>query len=230
MSDSAPILVVDSITTEMDPWYDATVENFSLTLKPGELGLIRFDRHAPRRPLPDAAMGLVELIAGDVRFQGESWAALPPDAANRRRGQIGRLFAERGWVHHLDVDENVTLRLRHHTRRAVADIGTEAEQIARAMGLRDGLPQIRPARADARDLQRAAVVRMLLGSPPLLIVDEPPSGLYADVFTALTAQVTKARDAGAAVLWLTADPAVWADAALQSTFRDDQLIAASVQE
>jgi phospholipid/cholesterol/gamma-HCH transport system ATP-binding protein len=221
MSDTAPILVFDSITTGIDPWYDTSVENFSLALKPGELGLIRFDRHAPRGPLPDAAMGLIELTAGEICFLGESWTSLSANVASQRRGQIGRLFAERGWVHHLDVDENITLRQRHHTRRAVAEIETEAEAIARAMGLRGGLPRVRPAHVDPRDLQRAAGVRMLLGSPPLLVVDEPPSGLYAEVFDALNEQVNTARGAGAAVLWLSADPAVWAS--LQPTFRVDCL-------
>jgi phospholipid/cholesterol/gamma-HCH transport system ATP-binding protein len=217
--DTTPILAFDSVTTAVDDWFDTPLDHFDLAVNPGELALFRFDRHSHGVPVPDAAMGMVDLISGETRFQGQPWASLSARATAQQRGKIGRFFGEQGWVHHLDIDENITLRQRHHTRRPLVDIESEANQLAQSMGLTGGLPQVRPDRVEARDLQRAACVRMLLGSPLLLIIDEPAAGLYSDVLSALMEQVEKARVRGAAVLWLSADPFVWADDSLRPTRR-----------
>ena len=216
------ILAFDSVTTVVDLWPAGDLVGFDLSLCPGELVLIRFDRRDGVGPVPDVAMGLVEPDAGAVRFLGHDWAAQRPAAAGRLRGQIGRLFGHRGWVHHLDVDENVTLRQRHHTRRPLAEIADEADRLARTFGLANGLPTDRPGRVDPRDLQRAACVRMLLGSPPLLVVDEPAAGLPPPLSAAMAGQIAAARSRGAAVVWLTADPRVWQDQSLRPTLQIDR--------
>lgn len=218
--DSRVILEFAAVTSAPDPWYDAPITNATFALQGGDLALFRFNHQAPRSPIADAAMGLVELLTGQVRFGGRRWQDFSPTEEARRRGNIGRLFGMHGWVNHLDVDENITLRLRHHTRRPLPEIEQEAAALARAFGLRE-LPRTRPANLDVHDLQRAACVRMLLGSPMLLIVDEPPSGFYPDVLQALRPQVATARQRGAATIWLTADRAVWADEALRATIRGE---------
>jgi ABC-type Mn2+/Zn2+ transport system ATPase subunit len=62
---------------------------------------------------------------------------------------------------------------------------------------------------------------MLLGSPPLIVMDEPSTGIFSDVYENLCRQIDKARDRGTAVLWLSADPTVWADQLLKPTQRVD---------
>jgi len=220
-NDDRTILAFDAVTTAADVLYDARIIGATFALRAGELALIRFDPHAPRSPLPDAAMGLAELSGGAVQILGQSWEALSPRASCRLRGRIGRLFGmQDAWVDHLDIDENVTLRLRHHTRRRLSVIDREANELSRAFGL-PGLPTIRPATAEPRDLQRAACARMLMGSPQLLIIDEPASGLYSDVLAALMREVAVARRRHVAVLWISADPIVWTDDSIAPTFRGD---------
>jgi phospholipid/cholesterol/gamma-HCH transport system ATP-binding protein len=222
MANQGSILSFDSVSTAKDlPAYDLPMLNVSLALDAGELALFRFDRHAPRTVLPDAAMGLVEIASGSVRFMGDDWQRLSPGRAAERRGEIGRFFGTRGWVFHLDVDENITLSQRHHTRRPLAEIEHEANELAVTIGLKTGMPQVRPSLADAHDLQKCSCVRLLLGSPRLLIIDEPPTGLFSDVLSMLKPQIERLRNAGSAVLWMSADPAVWDDTAIKSTYRTD---------
>jgi phospholipid/cholesterol/gamma-HCH transport system ATP-binding protein len=219
MPDAVPILEFEAVTTVPEPGASAHLSDFSLSMGAGELALIRFDPRAGHGPVPDAAMGLVEPERGQVRFQGESWSSLRPAEVARHRGQIGRLFGRRGWVYHLDVDENVTLRERHHTHRPLRDIEAEAHRLAVALGLPDGLPTGRPGNVDPEHLQRAACVRMLLGSPRLIIVDEPAAGLPAPLSDALATEVRAARAGGSAVVWMTADERVWHGRALRATRR-----------
>jgi len=215
-----PIVEFQSVTAAAaDAGPSAPLADFSLALHPGELALVRFDPRPGHGPLPDLAMGLLDPDRGTVRFQGEPWPSLRPDEVARGRGQIGRLFGKRGWVYHLDVDENVTLRARHHTRRPVPEIEAEAHRLAVALGLPGGIPTGRPGSVDPDHLQRSACVRMLLGSPRLIIVDEPTAGLPPDLSDALAAEVRAARAAGAAVVWMTADERVWRGRALHPTRR-----------
>ena len=222
MPDQPPILAFDAVSTEVDLWPAGELCELSFAVRAGELALIRFDRRDGHGPIPDVAMGLVEPETGDVRIHGEPWSALRPAEASRARGQIGRYFGYHGWVKHLDVDENVTLRERHHTRRPLSDIADEADRLARAMGLANGLPTGRPAAVDPRDLQRAACVRMLLGGCPLILFDEPAGGLPPALTDAVAAEIRVARGRGVAVVWLTADAATWQDRSLDPTLRLDR--------
>ncbi len=222
MLDAAPILEFDAVTTEVDQWPAGELCELSFAARAGELVLIRFDRRDGHGPIPDVAVGLIEPDAGEVRFHGQPWAALRPAEASRARGRIGRFFGHHGWVKHLDVDENVTLRERHHTRRTLADIEAEADRLARAVGLANGLPTGRPGQVDPRDLQRAACVRMLLGACPLILFDEPAGGLPPALVQAVAGEVRVARERGAAVVWLTADPATWQERSLDPTLRLDR--------
>jgi ABC-type lipoprotein export system ATPase subunit len=208
MSAADAILIFDAVSSEGEGWRDTPIKNLTFSLRPGELGLIGFDRRSARISIPEAAMGLLDLNEGEVTFLQQPWSALSTRAAATQRGKIGRLYGKSGWVYHLDVDENVTLAQRHHTRRPIAEIEEEAKKLAIAFGLSDGVPGVRPNNVSQIDLQRSACVRMLLGLPPLIVVDEPPAGLHLEVYSALCEQIPRALARGAAVLWLSADPGV----------------------
>jgi phospholipid/cholesterol/gamma-HCH transport system ATP-binding protein len=191
----------------------------------GELALVRLERGVVRLPLADAAEGLAEYDAGTAAFLGRDWRSVPAGEGAALRGRIGRVFdavgvgaAGTGWVSHLDVDENVTLAQRHHTRRPSPEIEAEAAKLARMFGL-PGLPSGPPARTRVPDLQRAACVRAFLGTPDLILLERPAQGVYPDIMPPLINAVRTARGRGAAVVWLTDTPAVWADRGIRPTWR-----------
>src|SRR5258708_2834021 len=87
------ILAFNAVTTAPDPLlYDAAIADVTFSLRGGDLAIVRFDPHAPRSSLPDAAMGLAELARGEVCIFDQPWDALRPRASCRLRGRIGRLF------------------------------------------------------------------------------------------------------------------------------------------
>ena len=105
------------------------------------------------------------------RESSVSWAmtgSLSADRAAARRGKIGRLFEDEGWISDLDVDENIVLAQRHHTQRTDHDVLEEALQLARMFGL-PGLPRGRPGQMRRWDLRKAACIRAFLGQPTLTL-------------------------------------------------------------
>ena len=217
---AAPVLSFEHVTIESGGAYeyDTSVWDVNLDLAPGDLVLIRMEKEHTRLPLADAACGVARPDEGAVRFVGESWTALSPETAAGRRGRIGRVFGDGGWVRALPVADNVTLPQRHHTRREPRDIEDEALALARLFAL-PGLPRGLPAEVRRQDLRRAACVRALLGEPRLLLLEEPTDGVYPEIMPPLVNALRAARRRGAAVVWLTSDTRVWKDPGVRASQR-----------
>jgi ABC-type lipoprotein export system ATPase subunit len=211
MNDAAPVLSVHA--ARLPGWGDALI---SFRLRPGELGLVACEGALP--PLADACEGLCDPDEGQIRFRDAEWRALSPDKAAAARARIGRVFAGPAWVSNLDLDENVTIRVRHHGLLRPREALERANELARRFGL-DGLPTRRLAGLDAATLARAQWVRALLGAPDLLLLERPEQGVDEPSRVLLAGAVRERCDAGGAALWITADPRVWGDAGLKPVWK-----------
>jgi phospholipid/cholesterol/gamma-HCH transport system ATP-binding protein len=212
------VLEFQQVTTEGGHLYDAALWQVSFRLQKSELMLVRLEAGHISLQLADVAQGLIEPMQGSVSFLGDRWSVLSDKARLAARARIGRVFEEPGWISELDMDDNITLLQRHHTRRPESAIRDEASELARLFSL-PGLPQGRPSDMRAPDLRRAACVRAFLGQPELLILERPTAGVYPEIMPALMASVRAARLRGAAVLWTTDDSEVWNDAGIKPTIR-----------
>lgn len=212
------VLDFTEVIAEGGHLYDTALWQLSFRLRRGDLMLVRLEQGHTRLPLADLAQGLVEPVEGTVSFLGAPWPLLSEDARLTARAAIGRVFDEPGWLSDLDMDENIVLAQRHHTRRRESAIRDEAAELSRRFSL-PGLPRGRPSEMRAPDLRRAACVRAFLGRPELLILERPTTGVYPEIMTALMASVREAQSRGAAVLWTTDDWDVWKDPGIKATVR-----------
>jgi phospholipid/cholesterol/gamma-HCH transport system ATP-binding protein len=214
----ASIVKFGIVTVPSSAQYETGLSNITFTLDQGDLLLVRIERENERLPLADATEGLAPPSQGIVAFLGEDWQSLSADDAAAKRGKIGRLFEDEGWVSDLDVDENILLAQRHHTHRTEEDIIDEALKIARMFGL-PGLPRGRPGKLRRWDLRKAACIRAFLGQPRLIILEQPVRGIYADFMAPLLHAIHSARTQGAAVLWTVTDPQIWNHPGIRATTR-----------
>jgi len=212
------ILEFENVALEPGHSSESSLSGVSLKLHAGELILVLLDREHVHLPLADAASGLVEPAQGCVRFDGRDWTSLRVDESAAQRGRIGRLFDTECWVANLDMDENLMLAQRHHTRRDEAELREEAAELARQFHL-PGLPLGQPGGYRRQDLQKAACVRAFMGRPVLILLERPTHDIYADALPALVNAVNSARRRGAAVVWTTESRRVWEDAGLNPTQR-----------
>ena len=202
MSEKVPILEFKNVTIAATPLEHAGMSHVNVRFLPGTLTLIRVEPGNEQLPFADLAEGLLCPEQGHVLFQSEAWTAIPPEQVLQQRARIGRVFDGRGWISNLNVDENVTLSQRHHTRRPDAEILAEAEALARAFGLSE-LPKTRPAMVSHQDLRRAEWIRALLGQPLLVLLERPMRGVPMGHLPRLISAVRQALSREAAVLWLT---------------------------
>ena len=199
-----------------------------LSVCSGELFLIRLARFEQTATFADACAGILQPISGRVYFLGRNWPELSPDQANALRGRIGRVFRTANWINHLSLMENILLSQLHHTRRPFRRLREEAGKLAQQFGL-PGLPLGLPGDFTTADLRRAACVRAFLGRPLLILLEEPTSGIYAEIISALMTAVREARERGAAVIWLTQKDLIWRDPTLPVSQRY-RLIAGKLME
>jgi phospholipid/cholesterol/gamma-HCH transport system ATP-binding protein len=192
--------------------------DIGLNLLGGELLLVRVERPQQGTVLADACAGLALPPEGEVYFLGKEWSQLPPDIANALRGRIGRVFARGNWMGHLSLLENVLLPLLHHTRRPVTELRDAAVMLAEKFGL-PGVPVGHSNDSLPVDLQRAACVRAFLGQPVLILLEEQNPGCFKEMMPNLINAIRKARNRGAAVMWLTSDKFLWRDQSIPATRR-----------
>ena len=216
-TDELPVLALEAARLAIEPGGAAT-RPITLRLARGELAMIEPGDAVRGAEFADSCVGLIEPLAGQVRFLGVDWTQVGADAATLLRGRIGRLVSAGAWLPGLDMVENVLLPQLHHTRRPLVELRDEAARLARHFGL-PGLPSARPGDLAPGELQRAGLVRAFLGRPRLVVLERATEGIYPEVLQPLINAIRDLRERGGAVLWLTLDPRVWSDATIPADAR-----------
>ncbi|SEM66226.1 putative ABC transport system ATP-binding protein [Loktanella fryxellensis] len=178
----------------------------------GETVLLLGESGSGKSTLLSLICGIVAAGPGQVRIGGTDLGALRAGARDRFRAEgIGVIFQQFNLLPYASVADNILLPLRFAPqRRARAAKGgcvmAEVQRLCAAIGLPDDIVTRPAGRLSVGQQQRVAVVRALIGQPPLIVADEPTSALDAatqDAFLALL--FGQLRAAGAALLMVSHD-------------------------
>jgi iron(III) transport system ATP-binding protein len=99
---------------------------------------------------------------------------LPPE-----KRSIGYVAQEGALYPHLTVQQNVSFGLARNERR----LGARARELLALVGLGAAYADRRPGQLSGGEQRRVALARALAPSPPLVLLDEPFSGLDASLRT-----------------------------------------------
>ncbi len=139
---------------------------------------------------------LARPTAGNVFWFGQPAAAHPG-----QRSMVGMVAHESCLYAHLTVNENLLFAARMY---AVTRPARRAGQLLEQTGLRSLADQ--PVRQISKGMQRRlALARAWIHEPPILLLDEPFSGLDAASCDWLAAWIMNARDGGRTVCFATHD-------------------------
>jgi putative spermidine/putrescine transport system ATP-binding protein len=177
----------------------AALDGLDLAVPRGRVTAVVGPSGAGKSTLLRAVAGLVAPDAGDVRFDGASVLAVPPE---RRR--LGVVFQSYALFPHLSVADNVAFPLRVRgvgrgaARRRVAEV-LERLEIGRLAGRW-------PHQLSGGERQRVALARALAAEPRALLLDEPLAALDARLRLALRGELAaRLRAAGLTCLYVTHD-------------------------
>jgi branched-chain amino acid transport system ATP-binding protein len=191
---TGPLLEVDAI----DVFYDdvQVLYGLSLEIRRGEIVTLLGSNGAGKTTTLRAIMGLCPPRAGQVRFGGQSLAAVPAAA----RAELGIALVPEGrelWPQ-LTVLEN--LELGAYTRRARNHV---AANLARMFAMFPRLDERRRQLAGSLsggEQQMCAIARALMSEPTLLMVDELSLGLAPVLVDQLMRTITELHDRGMTIL------------------------------
>lgn len=174
------------------------LDDVSLRLHPGELLAVLGGNGAGKSTLLKVLLGLLPPRSGQVRVFGVD-PSVDPVAARAMLAYVPENVAV---YPHLDGIENL--------RYLLGLAGRRPDDAALALALREvDLPEAawrrRAADYSKGMRQKLLIALALLREAPLLLLDEPASGLDPDATDQLAALLSRLRDAGRAILMVSHD-------------------------
>ncbi|MEU7336524.1 ABC transporter ATP-binding protein [Streptomyces sp. NPDC007074] len=199
------------------------VRGASLSLHRGEVAAITGQSGSGKSSLLYCLAGVLPVTGGEVRFAGRLLSDLGDEELSAlRRDRFGFVFQYGELLPELTVEENTALPLRLAGQRKTPALAAAGEMLGR-LGLAD-LRERRPSQVSGGQSQRVAVARALVHRPAVVFADEPTGSLdSANAATVLGEFLLLARSQGTAVLLVTHDPAVAAQADSRYTMSDGVL-------
>ncbi|MCI0543078.1 MAG: ABC transporter ATP-binding protein [Actinobacteria bacterium] len=177
------MLTVDGVTVRIGE--KTIITDVSLTVGDGETVAVLGPSGSGKSTLLRAIAGLVEVASGNVTWDGESVAGVPPHL----RG-FGLMFQGYALFPHLDVAGNVGFGLK---MRADPEIDRHVAEALEWVGLAgfgsrsvDGL--------SGGEQQRVALARTLAPRPRLVMLDEPLGALDRDLRRRLLVEIRDILD------------------------------------
>lgn len=190
-----PLLEVDGLHARYE--YAPILQGVSFSADAGEIVSMFGRNGAGKTTALRTIMGWIKPSQGRVVFNGEDIGGLSPDRIFRKG--IAFIPEDRRIFATLSVEENLTLGLFTRWQSAAQ----QARGLDRVFEL---FPLLRERRMQlgktlsGGEQQMLAIGRALVGSPKLLLVDEPSEGLAPMVVTEIFESLSRMRDAGIALL------------------------------
>jgi general nucleoside transport system ATP-binding protein len=173
-------------------------EGIDLSVAAGEIHALLGENGAGKSTLMKIVYGVTQPDAGQIEWEGQAVNVRSP--AQARRLGIGMVFQHFALFETLTVAENIALALDE--RMGSAELAARIDEVSR----RYGLP-IDPRRLlhgmSVGERQRVEIVRCLLQSPRLLILDEPTSVLTPQAVQALFATLRRLAAEGLSILYIS---------------------------
>lgn len=170
------------------------LEGVDIRVPKGSITAVLGPSGSGKSTLLAALMGELAPAKGEVKVFGETVPAGQTRALLALRKRMGVLLQGNGLLSDLTAAENVALPIQTHTKLPAEVVDRLVEMKLHAVGLR-GLKDAFPRELSGGQARRVALARALALDPPLMIYDEPLTGLdpiAAGVITELMGRLNRA--------------------------------------
>jgi ABC-type uncharacterized transport system ATPase subunit len=173
-------------------------DNVDLTVRKGEIHSLLGENGAGKSTLVKMLFGSLEPNAGEIRWNGQPVRIACPSAA--RKLGIGMVFQHFSLFDALTAAENIALSLDGDT--PIATIAAKAQALSHAYGLPLD-PYSLVGDLSVGERQRIEIIRCLLQTPQLIILDEPTSVLTPQEADKLFETLDRLRAEGKSILYIS---------------------------
>jgi len=143
---------------------------------------------------------------GEYIFQGKNVAGLPEaELAKVRKSGIGFIFQSFNLIDELTVRENVELALLYHDMPA-GERRSRVDAVMDKVGIAHRAKH-RPSQLSGGQQQRVAVARAVVGSPAMILADEPTGNLDTAHGEEVMQMLRRLNQEGSTIVMVTHSPA-----------------------
>lgn len=190
-------LTLDNVTKKFGK--ETVLDQVSLNVEAGETVAVFGPSGGGKTVLLRLIAGVFDPDEGDIRIDGNSVLAAPPEARN-----LGMAFQNFALYPHRTAFENIASPLRA-LRQSEVDIKTNVQRIAELLQIDHVLTHLPKALSNGQK-QRTSLARALVRGPKLLLLDDPLRNVDAKLRYEMRLELPRLlKQAKATVLYVTQD-------------------------
>ena len=184
---------------------EVVLRNVSFRIRRGETKIILGVSGSGKSTILKLILGLIRPDSGQIIFEDQDITLLSEQELVGVRMKIGMVFQEGALFDSLDVRENVGYRLYEDGSMPDEEIGQVVLRLLSFVGLEDAIDKM-PAELSGGMKRRVGIARALVGTPRLVLYDEPTAGLDPITKRTIVDLMIKLRDVeGVTTVFVTHD-------------------------
>jgi phospholipid/cholesterol/gamma-HCH transport system ATP-binding protein len=187
----APVIVFEGVDLAFDE--KVILKNLSFTIRQGHTKVFLGASGAGKSTILKLILGLLKPDAGAIWVKGERVDRLTEHEMMAVRQNLGMVFQEGALFDSLTVRENVGYKLYEETDLPLDEVHARVEEVLGFVGLSEHIDKA-PSALSGGQRRRVAIARAMTAKPPILLYDEPTTGLDPITSVTIDAEIIKLRD------------------------------------
>jgi phospholipid/cholesterol/gamma-HCH transport system ATP-binding protein len=172
---------------------EVVLKDISFNIAKGETKIIVGESGSGKSTILKLILGLIKPDAGQIVIEGNNITRMTERDLVTIRSGIGMIFQEGALFDSLTVRENVGYRLFEEGRMSEEEIEIAVLQLLGFVGLEDSIDKM-PAELSGGMKRRVGIARALVGTPKIVLYDEPTAGLDPITKRTIVELMIKLRD------------------------------------
>jgi phospholipid/cholesterol/gamma-HCH transport system ATP-binding protein len=172
---------------------EVVLSNISFKINRGETRIILGESGSGKSTILKLILGLIRPDSGQILIEGHDITQMNERELVLIRRDIGMIFQEGALFDSLSVRENVGYRLDEEGQMSEGEIEQAVLRLLGFVGLEDAIYKM-PAELSGGMKRRVGIARALVGTPKLVLYDEPTAGLDPITKRAIVELMIKLRD------------------------------------
>jgi phospholipid/cholesterol/gamma-HCH transport system ATP-binding protein len=169
------------------------LKDVSFTIRRGETKIILGESGSGKSTILKLILGLIRPDSGRILIEGRDIDEMAESDLVSIRRSIGMVFQEGALFDSLSVEENVGYRLSEEGQLGETEIHSEVVQLLGFVGLEEAIDKM-PAELSGGMKRRVGIARALVGTPKVVLYDEPTAGLDPITKRTIVELMIKLRD------------------------------------